>query len=84
MRWIVTDLALLAAAVPDHNPSVLASLAAAQSLASFCLIASGSAVADGRRWESNHHDHSAPPLKQNGVFLPVLLDCGSVENLKRQ
>ena len=39
----------------------------------------------GRRCGSNYHNSSADQsLKQNGVFSPVLLDSGSVEDLKRQ
>ena len=35
--------------------------------------------------EGDHHDRSADQsLKQNGVFAPVLLDRGSVEDLERQ
>ena len=42
-------------------------------------------VAYGRRWGSNHHDSSADqgPI-HNGVFSPVLLDRGNVEDLERQ
>ena len=39
----------------------------------------------GRRCGFKYHNSSADQsLKQNGVFSPVLLDSGSVEDLKRQ